>query len=143
MIINYYNAMKTEIEATLKTGFDSLPQDGTGLIIFASGPKNTPTLIWGRASTNAKSYGKTCNDALKQVRDADGDIGVLFDADGNKNNSRAKFADEIMSEIAKHQGMIWVHSYIPTPTIEQATQLKNCMYGSGVFSAFRKKLEVA
>ena len=136
----YLDTIKNEIEATLKSGFEALPQDGTGLIVFSGGPRDNPTLIWGRATNNAKAYGMGCYNVTKMVRDAGGDVSVLID---RKNEKRKKgnggFADEIIAEIERFQGLIRVDYFMPTQTIEQAKTIKNAMYESGVFSAFRTK----
>ena len=134
------NYMKNEFEATLKSGFETLPQDGTGLILFAGGSKEKPTLIWGRATKNAKGYGMDCYKVLKLVRDADGDVSILYnDESKNRKKGNGGFADEIIAEIEKFQGVIRVHSFVPTETVQQAKDLKNEMYRLGVFSAFRTK----
>ena len=130
--MSYEDTLRKEHEATLKSGFDKLPQNGTGLILL-SGIDDRP--IFGRATSNARGYGAGCYKVLKLVRDANGDTGVLWDEKHGRKKAHGGFADEIIAEIEKNNGVIRVHSFIPTDTIDTADKLKREMYRLGVFSA--------
>ena len=115
-----------------KTYEDKLPQEGTGLIVYAYGDINKPTLAWGRASSTPRAYGMKNYNDLAKVRANNGDVSNIVD---RKERNGGGYDDGIIDLIREQQGNIWVHSFIPTSNKADAIDMKEWMYERGVFSA--------
>jgi hypothetical protein len=125
------------VEGFIKETYeDNLPKEAdgskTGLIVYAYGNPNDPTLAWGRASANPRGYGMANYNDLKKVRDLGGDVShIIIKKEKNKNG----YDDGIIDLIRAQKGLIWVHSFIPTKSIRNAIDIKEMMYEQGDFDA--------
>lgn len=132
------NLCKSLIEGFIKKTYeDKLPQVGTGLIVYAYGDINTPTLAWGRASSTPRAYGMRNYRDLARVRANDGDVSNIVDRKerNQANGNGGGYDDGIIDIIREQKGNIWVHSFIPTSSKTDAIDMKEWMYERGVFSA--------
>ena len=132
------NLCKSLIEGFIKKTYeDELPQEGTGLIVYAYGDRNKPTLAWGRASSTPRAYGMRNYRDLAKVRANNGDVSNIVDRKerNSANGNGGGYDDGIIDLIREQQGNIWVHSFIPTSNKADAIDMKEWMYERGVFSA--------
>lgn len=127
------NLCNTLIEGFIKKTYEEkLPVKGTGLIIYGYGDIDQPKLAWGRASSDAYAYGMRNYKDLAKVRANGGDVSEIR---ARKEKNGGGYDDGIIDIIEEQKGMIWVHSFLPTPTKTIAIDMKEWMYENGTFSA--------